>query len=202
MAELGKLDAWRHAAAGVAVLACSGLALFGIIGEDKGDERFEAKQVTVHTDRRRRADASARSSTRTSAAASDRHGYSGSSPTTSASRRTSPPPRPTLPPTSSVTPVGGETRIRVGDPDQTVSGQHRYVLTYTLPDARLSSGELALDVIGTDETLETGRFEVVVTGLQLDDPLCNVGGFGTVGRVHAGARRCRVPGRRQPPRTG
>ena len=63
----------------------------------------------------------------------------------------------------------------------TVSGQHRYVLTYTLPDARLSSGELALDVIGTDETLPTDRFEVVVTGLQLDDPLCNVGAFGTSG---------------------
>ena len=76
---------------------------------------------------------------------------------------------------------GYETEIRVGDPDQTVSGQHRYVLTYTLPDARLSTGELALDIIGTDETLETERFEIVVTGLELDDPLCNVGGSGAAG---------------------
>ena len=56
-----------------------------------------------------------------------------------------------------------------------MSGQHRYVLSYTLPEARLSSGELALDIIGTDETLETERFEIVVTGFELDDPLCNVG---------------------------
>ena len=67
------------------------------------------------------------------------------------------------------------TEIRIGDPDETVRGQHRYVLSYTLPEARLSSGELALDIIGTDETLETERFEIVVTGFELDDPLCNVG---------------------------
>ena len=75
---------------------------------------------------------------------------SGSSPTTSACRPTSRRARPTPPPTSPSTQVAEGTRIRVGDPDTTVSGQHRYVLTYTLPDAHLSSGELALDVIGTD----------------------------------------------------
>ena len=180
MAELGKLDAWRHAAAGVAVLACSGLALFGIIGEDKGDERFEAKQVTVTPTGddgltiREVVDQDFGGSR-------DSHGYQRFIPNDFGEPTDVTATSPDAPADVSVTPVGGETRIRVGDPDQTVSGQHRYVLTYTLPDARLSSGELALDVIGNDETLETGRFEVVVTGLQLDDPLCNVGGFGTSG---------------------
>ena len=97
---------------------------------------------------------------------------------------------------------GYETEIRVGDPDRTVSGQHRYVLSYTLPEAQLPSGELALDIIGTDETFETERFEIVVTGFELDDPLCNVGGTDTSGRMRARARRRRVPRRHQPARTG
>ncbi len=74
-----------------------------------------------------------------------------------------------------VTDEGVHTAIRLGDPDSTVDGQHRYVLAYTLPDAQLSTGQLALDIIGTDETLETGQFNVVVVGMQLDDPTCNVG---------------------------
>ena len=55
------------------------------------------------------------------------------------------------------------------------------MLTYILPNARISSGELALDIIGTAETVATGRFEVVVTGLQLDGGRCHVGGLGAVG---------------------
>ena len=66
-------------------------------------------------------------------------------------------------------------------PTTTVSGQHRYVLTYTLPAARLSTGELALDVIGTDETMPTEQFEIIVSGLSLDDPTCNVGAAGATG---------------------
>ena len=62
-----------------------------------------------------------------------------------------------------------------------MTGQHRYVLSYTLPDAQLSSGALNLDIIGTDETLETKRFEVVVQGLVLADPSCNVGSSGSFG---------------------
>ena len=77
--------------------------------------------------------------------------------------------------------VAGETRIRIGDRDRTITGQHRYVLEYTYPTTTLDEGTLALDVIGTDETLETERFEVVVTGLELEDPLCNVGGPGASG---------------------
>jgi hypothetical protein len=87
----------------------------------------------------------------------------------------------TAPDDVAVEQVGGETRIRIGDRDRTITGQHRYVLEYTYPDTTLGEGTLALDVIGTDETLETKRFEVVVTGLELDDPLCNVGGPGASG---------------------
>ena len=76
---------------------------------------------------------------------------------------------------------GFETRIRLGDPDVTIDGQHRYVLAYTLPSAQLFSGELALDIIANEEAVETGRFEVVVSGFELADPLCNVGAEGDSG---------------------
>jgi hypothetical protein len=75
----------------------------------------------------------------------------------------------------------GETAILIGDPDTVVSGQHRYVVTYTLPDTQLADGQLSLDVLGTAEALETERFEVVVTGVELQDPSCNVGSPETSG---------------------
>lgn len=79
---------------------------------------------------------------------------------------------------------GSETRIRIGDPLVTFTGQHRYLLDYTLPDARVSSGELALDIIGTDETFDTDRFEVVLSGFGIEDAdavRCDVGSFGDSG---------------------
>jgi hypothetical protein len=178
--ELGRFGWWRHAAAGVVVLGCSGLALAGLVGEERQtEERFEGKQVTVTPT----GDdgVTIREVVDHDFGTNDRHGYERIIPNdfgVPADVRAS---SPDAPADVSVEPVGGATRIRVGDPEVTVSGQHRYVLTYTLPDARLSSGELALDVIGTDETLPSGRFEVVVTGLQLDGARCHVGGFGAVG---------------------
>ena len=179
MAELGKLSAWRHAAVGAAVVVCSGLALFGVIGEEKRDERFEDKQVTVTPvgdDGLR-----IREVIDQDFGTSDRHGYQRIIPNDFGVPTDVSATSPDAPADVSVERVPEGTRIRLGDPDTTVTGQHRYVLSYTLPDARLTSGELALDVIGTEERLSTGTFEVVVTGLQLEDPLCNVGSFGATG---------------------
>lgn len=71
--------------------------------------------------------------------------------------------------------LGSRTQIRIGDPNVVFTGQHRYVLEYTLPESRLSSGELALDIIGTDETFTTDRFEVVLSGFELSDLRCDTG---------------------------
>jgi uncharacterized membrane protein YgcG len=64
--------------------------------------------------------------------------------------------------------IGGDTRIRLGDPDVVFTDRHRYVLEYRLPDANVSIGRLDLDIIGTEETFETQRFEVVLTGFEFD----------------------------------
>lgn len=63
------------------------------------------------------------------------------------------------------------TNILIGDPYTTFTGQHRYVLTYTLPDA-LTTSKLNLDIIGYDEVLDTKRFDIVVAGIGLDQPEC------------------------------
>ena len=81
---------------------------------------------------------------------------------------------PDAPDDLSVVELVGETRVRIGDPDVTVTGQHRYSLGYTLPNAFLDQGVLSLDVLDPDE-LEIERFELVVTGMVLDDPVCLVG---------------------------
>jgi uncharacterized membrane protein YgcG len=177
-AQLGTLRGWRHAAAGAAVIVCSGLALFGVIG-DKYPERFDAKHITVTPS----GDdgLTIREVVDEDFGSSDRHGYQRIIPNdfgaptdiTAASRD--------APADVSVEQVLEGTRIRVGDPNITVSGQHRYVLNYTYPAARLWTGELALNIIGNDETMPTGRLEIVVTGLELDDPQCNVGSFGATG---------------------
>jgi uncharacterized membrane protein YgcG len=178
--ELGRFGWWRHAVAGVVVLGCSGLALAGLVGAKRHtDERFEAKQVTVTP----AGDdgVTIREVVDQDFGTSDRHGYERIVPNDFGAPTGVRASSPDAPADVWVTPIGGATRIRVGDPAVTVSGQHRYVLTYTLPHARISSGELALDIIGTADTVATGRFEVVVTGLRLDGGRCDVGELGAVG---------------------
>ena len=177
---LGRKVVWRHLAVGVVVLVFGILGFAGVIGAGRQPERYDAKTVFVQPvgdDGVRITEVVDEDFGR-----EDRHGYQriipddfgvptdveASSPDATAD-------------VSVVQLPGAQTRIRVGDPGTTVSGQHRYVLAYTLPDARLGSGRLALDIIGTDETVETGRFEVVVVGIELDEPTCNVGRLGDVG---------------------
>ena len=178
MSELGRLSAARHVAVGLTVVGVGAAGLFGLVGEDHS-ERFDAKQIVVA---RQGADAlRVREVVDQDFGWADRHGYERIVPNDFGIVTDVTASSPDAPDDVSVTPLGGDTRIRIGDPATTISGQHRYELAYTYPDAHLTGGELALDIIGTDEELETGRFEVVVTGFRLEDPTCNVGGSGDVG---------------------
>lgn len=155
------------------------LTLLGLIGGGKRVERFDGKQITVQP--------SGVDGVRVREVVDEdfgnnkRHGYereipndfgvpievSASSPDANAD--------------VTVVDFGDSTRIRLGDPSTTVTGQHRYVLSYTLPKAHLAGGDLALDIIGVKETLATSRFEVVVIGFGLQNPKCNVGSAGASG---------------------
>ena len=181
---LGKLGIWRHVLVLLSIAACAALALFGIIGGGNRDERFEAKQITVTPEGVN--GVRIREVVDQDFGSNRRHGYertipndfgepegiSASSPNANADVTTA---------AVYDNDLVASTRIRLGDPDTTYTGQHRYVLSYTLPQAHLDSGRLALDIIGTHETMETGRFEVIVSGFTLRDPTCNVGSADAVG---------------------
>jgi hypothetical protein len=178
---LGNLGVWRHVVAASAIGGTALLAATGVIGS-KGDERFDSKVVTVEP----AGDDGVRihEIVDQDFGGNNHHGYErivttdfgdpvdieASSPDANAD--------------IDVTPVEGADRIRLGEVDTTYTGQHRYFLAYTLPDALISTGTLALDIIGDPqhpEEFQTVRFEVIVTGLELANPTCNAGKSGTKG---------------------
>jgi uncharacterized membrane protein YgcG len=177
MARIGQFGAWRHGVVGVAVLAGCGLTLAGVIGVPQRPEKFDAKQVLVvpaGDDGVR-----IREVVDQDFGSEDHHGYERiilddfGEPT---DIEASSPDAPADVNVDQTTQDGRPaTRIRLGDPNVTVNGQHRYVLSYTLPQARLSSGQLFLDIIGNHETLSTDHFEVIVAGMTLADPGCATG---------------------------
>jgi Predicted membrane protein (DUF2207) len=175
---LGKIGAWRHVVVASSIGGTALLAATGVIGRS-AEERFESKVVTVQPvgdDGVR-----IREVVDQDFGTENRHGYERNIPIDFGSPTDIEASSPDANADINVTSFAGFDRIRVGDPDSTLTGQHRYVLAYTLPAAQLSSGQLALDIIGTDETLETGRFEVVVKGLVLEEPKCSVGEAGASG---------------------
>ncbi len=183
MARIGQFGAWRHGVVGAAVLAGSGLTLAGIIGVPQHPEKFDAKQVLVvpaGDDAVR-----IREVVDQDFGSNDRHGYERIIPDDFGVPTDIEASSPDAPADVHVDPdtFHGQpaTRIRLGDPNETVSGQHRYVLSYTLPQAQLSSGKLFLNIINNDETLSTDRFEVVVAGIALADPGCSTGASGATG---------------------
>jgi uncharacterized membrane protein YgcG len=179
MAKLGAFGVWRHGVVAASVLAGGALVLAGVVGGRPHPERFDAKQVVVQPagdDGVR-----IREVVDQDFGTHDRHGYERVIPNDFGVPTDVTATSPDAPDDVHTFPLGGETVIRVGDPNVTVTGQHRYVLEYTLPAARLTSGMLFLDIIGDQETLETGRIEVILTGLTLRDPFCSVGARGAVG---------------------
>ena len=165
--------------AALVVLIITLLALTGVIARGHHPERFDAKFITVEP-------AGADGVRIREVVDQDfgtfrRHGYERNIPTDFGEPTDIEASSPDANAELDVTPFGFYDRIRLGDPHTTYTGQHRYILSYTLPDALLSIGLLNLDIIGTDEKLETGRFTVVVTGMDLDNPRCDVGSTGAQG---------------------
>ncbi|HEY0518619.1 MAG TPA: hypothetical protein VGC84_03925 [Ilumatobacteraceae bacterium] len=177
---LGKIGIWRHLVAAGAVAGTALLAALGVIGGVP--QHFDSKVVTVQPvgdDGVR-----IREVVDEDFGTTHQHGYERIIPTDFGEPTDVQASSPDADATVHVEPVDSGDRIRVGDPSSTITGQHRYVLTYTLPNARLASGQLALDIIGDQfkpEEQKTDRFEVVVTGLDLTSPTCNVGAFGASG---------------------
>jgi len=180
---LRKVTPWRHGLAGIAVVGVASLAGFGVIGA--GDqsvlrgEHYDAKHVTVVPEG---ADGvRVREVIDIDFGFDARRGVERIIPNDFGAPTDVVANSPDANDELAVSPLGGSSRIRVGNPNITFTGQHRYVIEYTLPDAQIAEGRLALDIIGNAETLETDRFVVVVAGFDFTTTLCATGRNGTVG---------------------
>jgi uncharacterized membrane protein YgcG len=182
MARLGSSAAWRHVVVGAVVIGGPVLALAGCLGRKFEPEGFDAKQILVQP--AGEDGVRIRETVDQDFGTFGKHGYERSIPNDFGEPIDIEASSPDAPDAVSAVPDPdrrGNTRIRIGDPATTVSGQHRYVLSYTLPAADLSSGSLFLDIIDPGEPFATDDFEVVVTGLRLDDPHCARGSSGATG---------------------
>ena len=73
---------------------------------------------------------------------------------------------PSTPTDTKVSEVGNLTRIRIGDPDITVTGQHTYVITYSVEGALNhfdDHDELFWNAIGTEWNVPIEHGETIVT---------------------------------------
>lgn len=176
---LNPLRSWRHLAVVGSLIVAPGLVLIGALGGGVYDERFEGKQIVVSS---LEADG-----VRITEVVDDdfgnakRHGYERLIPNDYGVPQDVEAFSPDAADNLSVVNEGSRTRIRIGDPDKTYSGQHRYVLSYSLLNAHITTGRLALDITDDQTELDTGRMEIVVTGFELANPVCSVGAIGAVG---------------------
>lgn len=79
--------------------------------------------------------------------------------------------------------VGGEPsiRLKIGDPNVTISGRHRYRLDYVLPSLA-AGGRLAWDAVGAGWTVPIRQTEIhVVAPWRFDALVCSVGRTGATG---------------------
>jgi Predicted membrane protein (DUF2207) len=82
--------------------------------------------------------------------------------------------------------IGGEAgmEVKVGDPNTTITGRHRYLLDYQLPRALLldAADTLAWDAVGTKWTVPIQRAEIhIVAPWELEGATCHVGAEGATG---------------------
>ena len=173
---LGGTSKARHGAVAVVIGGITALTGFGVIGGGDHPQRYDTWQVVIEP-----AGGDALRITETfdqDFGSNDRHGHERLIPNDYGAPTDVVASSPDAPDDLDVVDLGDETRIRIGDPDTTVSGQHRYTLAYTLPAAQLADGELAVDALAGDE-FDTLAAEVVVRGFELADQHCFIGGSGS-----------------------
>ena len=176
---LNPVKSWRHFAVGSSLVIAPGLVALGLLGGGIHEERDEAKQIVVAPD----GNGGIRITEIADAdfGTTERHGYQRIIPNDFGEPTDIVVRAPHASDKVYVNPDSYQTTIRIGDPNITYTGQHRYELAFTLPNARIDTGQLALDLYDGQTDYSTGRLEIVVTGFELTDPLCNTGDYGDVG---------------------
>ncbi len=165
----------RHLAVLASVAVVTALVALGVLGPVAGAERITGYQVVATV----RADGSVRIREVIDwdfgALALDKHGIYREIPIGEAGQPIDVSvSSPTAPADVQQDRMGTDHRIRIGDPGRTVSGRHRYVVTYTLPTA-VRDGFVALDLIGTEWDVDIDDADVRIVGAELTDVECFTG---------------------------
>lgn len=168
----------------LSILVVGVLAAIGLIGQEHHDEKIEQLQVVVSAD----GDSGVRITETIDQdfGSTSRHGpqlvipNDFGVPTDVVASSPDAPATVDVAPAPYDSPVQG-TRIRVGDADTTISGQHRYVIAYTLPTARYAAPTFSLDAVGADSEIPIEDVSVIFSGITLDDPTCAKGSAGSDG---------------------
>src|SRR6187200_2431730 len=169
MGALGHLSKGRHVAVGLAIAGTSALAAFGAIGDGNPEERVDSWQTIVEPaggDNLRITE-----NIDWDFGDNRRHGVFRAIPNDFGAPTDVRASSPDAPADVHTEDQGYQTVIKIGDPDTTITGQHRYTLSYTLPEARLSTGVLNIDILAGDEFVRD-HFEAVIRGFDLDEARC------------------------------
>lgn len=169
----------RHVVVALAVVVLGGLTAFGCVGPAVGRERIQAYDVTavVAEDRT----VSVREVIDYDFGGESRHGIFRTIPANGGVPRQIAVSSPTAPDEFTVQEQGVETEIRIGDPDEEITGRHRYVISYVLP-ATIVAGSLAVNLIGTDWPVPIEHAEGRILGADLDGVRCFTGPYGSTER--------------------
>ena len=176
---LQKLSKLRHGAVAFCVVSIGALGAVGVLGGGWHGERYDGWQVVVAP-----AGGDAlriREVYDQDFGTTPRHGHERTIPNDFGEPTDIVVSSPDAPDEVDIESRSRSTRIRIGDPDETITGQHRYVIEYTLPEAQLARGLLALDLIDEHE-FDVARAEIVVIGFELDQAACFIGRRGATDR--------------------
>jgi uncharacterized membrane protein YgcG len=86
---------------------------------------------------------------------------------------------PTAPDPVSVEPWGRDTRIRIGNPDITITNRHRYQIEYPIP-VGFDGNRISWNAVGSDWQVGMNNIEVHLSAAnELIDPQCSIGETGS-----------------------
>jgi uncharacterized membrane protein YgcG len=168
----------RHAVLAVLIVVLAGLAFGGCLGPAVGDERISHYDVvaTIREDRT----VAVREVIDYDFGGEDRHGIFRTIPSSGGVPEDIEVSSPDAPDQFTVTSIG-DTEIKIGDPNATIGGRHRYVISYVLP-ATIEGDRFALNAIGDEWEVPIEDVTITVLGAELADTECFTGPYGSTDR--------------------
>ncbi len=169
----------RHLVLALLIVVLAGMAFAGCLGPAVGEQRIVAYDVAavIREDRT----VAVREVIDWDFGPEERRGIFRTIPSTGGRPDDIQVSSPDAPDTFTIEPMGEETEIRIGDPNVTITGRHRYVISYVLP-ATVQDDRFALNALGDRWPVGSEHVTVTVLGAELDATECFTGPYGSTDR--------------------